>query len=427
MIGTDSRINRDPGFCLIEQIYRLAFSASGDVASAEMIMKIRGIGILSLTLALGAIAGWYVVRNPDVARAADAPPHQPDVPVMTAVAQSRDVPVYLGGLGTVQAFNTVEIKAQVSGYLVSVPVREGQEVKKGDIVAEIDPRPYQAALDQATAQRDGDQATLQSARLDLQRYRSLAKSSYAPVQQVDDQQGSVSKLTATIAADTAAIETARLNLEYTVMRAPFDGRVSLRQTDIGNLIVVATQTGIISITQDKPISVVFTLPEAELTRVQDARAKGTLPVDVVSSDGTTQLATGTLLTPNNTIDTTTGTITLKAVFDNKDDRLWPGEFVNARVQVDTLHNAVTIPELAVQHGPGGLFVYVVKPDHTVAQENIAIGYQDNGMAVVTKGLSANDVVAVSGQSRLAPGVHVSPTDASKAPGSSADQAAGGNG
>jgi multidrug efflux system membrane fusion protein len=389
-----------------------------------MIMKIRGIGILSLTLAVCAVTGWYVMRDPDVARAADVPPHQPDVPITTAVAQSRTVPVFLGGLGTVQAFKTVEIKAHVSGYLISVPVREGQEVKKGDLVAEIDPRPYQAVLDQAIAQREGDQATLESARLDLQRYRSLAKNSYAPVQQVDDQQGQVNKLTAAIAADAAAIETARLNVEYTQIRAPFDGRVSLYQTYEGNLIEVATQTGIVSITQDKPISVVFTLPEAELTRIQDARAKGTLSVNVLSSDGTTQLAAGTLLTPDNTIDTTTGTITLKAVFDNTDDRLWPGEFVNARVQVDTLHNAVTIPELAVQHGPGGLFVYVVKPDHMVAQANIEIGYQDNGMAVVTKGLSANDVVAVSGQSRLAPGVHVSPTDASKAPGASADQASG---
>jgi multidrug efflux system membrane fusion protein len=333
--------------------------------------------------------------------------------VATATAQVHDVPVFLGGLGTVQAFNTVEVKAQVNGYLISLPVKEGQEVKKGDIVAEIDPRPYKAILDQATAQRQEDEATLKSAQLDLQRFQSLAKRDFAPVQQVDDQQGMVGKTTAAIAADTAAIETAQLNLDYSTIRSPIDGRISLYQVDVGNLIEVASQTGIVSITQDKPISVVFTLPEAELVQVQDARAKGVLPVDVSSSDGKSQLAQGTLLTPNNTIDTTTGTISLKAEFANDDDHLWPGEFVNARVQVNTLHNAVTIPELAVVHGPDGLFVYLVKADHTVAQANVEIGYEDNGQAVVTKGLAANDVVVISGQSRLAPGTRISVTNAGK--------------
>jgi multidrug efflux system membrane fusion protein len=384
-----------------------------------MSVKIRGYGILALTLVLGVTGGWYAMRDVEQAHAANAPAPQspqPGVPVATATAQEHDVPVFLDGLGTVQALNTVEVKAQVNGYLISLPVKEGQEVKKGDIVAEIDPRPYKAVLDQATAQREEDEAMLKSAQLDLQRFQSLAKRDFAPVQQVDDQQGTVSKTTAAIAADTAAIETAQLNVDYSTIRSPIDGRISLYQVDAGNLIEVATQTGIVSITQDKPISVVFTLPEAELVQVQDARAKAVLPVNVFSSDGKSQLAQGTLLTPNNTIDTTTGTISLKAEFGNADDHLWPGEFVNARVQVNTLHNAVTIPELAVVHGPDGLFVYLVKPDHTVAQANVLIGYEDNGQAVVTNGLAANDVVVITGQSRLAPGMRVRATNADKVAG-----------
>jgi multidrug efflux system membrane fusion protein len=202
-----------------------------------------------------------------------------------------------------------------------------------------------------------------------------------------------------------------------VIRAPIDGRVSLYQVDAGNLIEVASQAGagIVSITQDKPISVVFTLPEAELGQVQAALAKGPVPVKASNSQDESQvLATGTLLTPNNTIDTTTGTISLKATFENKDDHLWPGQFVNTRVQVNTLHNAITVPALAVEHGPAGLFVYVVKPDRTVDQANIQVGYEDNGEAVVTKGLASSQTVVVAGQSRLAPGTRVAATDASKA-------------
>ncbi|MDR3531831.1 MAG: efflux RND transporter periplasmic adaptor subunit [Rhodopila sp.] len=351
--------------------------------------------------------------GPVAADAADpAPP--PSVPVTTAAAQRQDVPIFLDGLGTVQALNVVEIKAQVTGTLIALPVREGQEVHKDDIVAEIDPRPYKAALDQATAQRDEDVAQLKGAQLDLKRYQDLAKRNFAPVQQVDDQQAAVSKDIAAIAVDDALIETARINLGYCVIRAPFDGRVSFYQLNVGNLVQVANQTGIVSITQDKQISVVLTLPEADLTRVQDARASGPVPVIAFDGTGQKQLATGTLLTPNNTIDTTTGTISLKATFDNKDDRLWPGEFVNTRVQVGTLHDAVTVPELAVQHGPDGTFVYTVKPDGTVAQVNVQTGDQEAGRTVISKGLSVNETVVVSGQSRLAPGMHVNATDVSKA-------------
>jgi multidrug efflux system membrane fusion protein len=372
----------------------------------------RGLGLLMVTLSAGGFLVWRAM-TPGAADAADPSP-PPTIPVTTAVARVQDAPVYLDGLGTVQPLNVVEIKAQVTGTLVALPVREGSEVHKADIVAEIDPRPYKAALDQAMAQRDEDTALLKSAQLDLQRYQSLAKTNFASRQQVEDQQGTVDKQIGAIGVDSAMVETARINLDYCVIRAPFDGRVSFYQLNVGNLVQVASQTGIVSITQDKPISVVMTLPEADLSRVQEARATGPVPVTVFDGTGQKQLATGTLMTPNNTIDTTTGTISLKASFDNQDDHLWPGQFVNARVQVGTLHNAVTVPELSVEHGPDGTFVYTVKADGTVAQASVQVGVQVAGRTVITKGLSGPETVVVSGQSRLAPGAHVKGTDVSKA-------------
>jgi multidrug efflux system membrane fusion protein len=373
-------------------------------------MKTRHLGIGVAILAAGCVLGWRMLGTADTAHAADAAP-APPVPVTTTTVKAQDVPVYLGGLGTVQAFNTVQIKAQVNGTLIALPAREGQEVHKGDIIAEIDPRSYQAAVDQATAQREEDAAQLQSAQLDLTRYQDLAKRQFAPVQQVDDQQATVNRYRAAVAADTASIENARINLDYCVIHSPIDGRVSLYQIDVGNIIQVASQSPIVTITQDKPIAVVFTLPEAVLLQVQDAQAKGELPVQVVGQPGQPPLATGRLMTPNNTIDTTTGTISLKASFPNQDDHLWPGEFVNARVRVAVLHDALTVPQQVVQHGPNGLFVYVVGANDVVAQQTVELGYQDDGMAVVTKGLAANQTVVVGGQSRLAPGAHVKATPA----------------
>lgn len=348
--------------------------------------------------------------EPTAAGAAGPAPTPPEIPVTTAAVRTQDVPEYLNGLGTVEALNIVQVKSQVNGRLIALPVPEGKEVHKGEIVAEIDPRPYKAALDQATAQRDEDAALLQSATLDLNRYSDLEKRSFASVQQVDDQRATVNKDAAAVALDNAQIETAQINLGYCVIKAPIDGRLSFYLINVGSVIQIASQTAIISITQDKPISVVFTLPEADLHRIQQAREKGPVPVVAFNSqDATDALATGALLTPNNTIDTTTGTISLKATFDNKDDHLWPGEFINARVQVGTLQKAITVPLLAVQHGPDGLFVYVVKPDQTVDQANIQVGYQETDRSVVTKGLSGNETVVVSGQSRLEPGAHVKAT------------------
>jgi membrane fusion protein, multidrug efflux system len=377
--------------------------------------KFLVLGFAVAVLAAG-LGGWLASRDQSVHAA--GPAASPAVPVTVAPVKSDDVPVYLRGIGTVQAFNTVEIKAQVSGVLVSLPVKEGQEVKPGDIVALIDQRPYKAALDQATAQRAEDLAQLQSAKLDLARYQDLAKKGFAPVQQVDDQQAQVNKLTAAVQADTAAIETAQINLDYCVIRSPISGRVSIYQTDAGNLIEVASQTGIVSITQDKPISVVFTLPEVDLPRIQDAMAKGKLPVIAYTNDDKTKLGEGTLLTPNNTIDTSTGTIQLKATFANDNDRLWPGEFVNARLRVETLHNATTVPLAAIQHGPDGLFVYTVGQNSTVQTQAIEVGYQDDASAVVTKGLQADQTVVVAGQSRLSPGTRVTTGNPSATPSAS---------
>jgi membrane fusion protein, multidrug efflux system len=358
------------------------------------------------------VAAFWFMRDHPVAHA-QLPPAA--VPVTAEPAKRQDVPIDLRGLGTVQAFNTVEVKAQVNGMLMAIPVQEGQEVYRGDIVAEIDPRPYQAALDQATAQRAEDAAQLQSAQLDLQRYQHLAKSQFAPVQQVDDQQATVSKLVATIQADTAAIETAQINLGYCTIRAPIDGRVSFHQTDVGNLIQSASQTGIVSIIQDKPISVVFTLPEAQLPRIQQAMTRATLPVAVYGADDRTKLANGQLLTPNNAIDVSTGTIQLKATFPNDDDALWPGEFINARLRVDTLTQAVTIPVAAIQHGPNGLFVYTVKPDSTVQEQDIKVAWQDDDLAVISKGVNSGESVVLTGQSRLAPGTRVAANTGQTAP------------
>jgi membrane fusion protein, multidrug efflux system len=360
---------------------------------------------LFAAVALGIGAAAFLAQEQRSRAAAPASP-PPAIPVTAEAARISAVPVYLNGLGTVRALNTVEIKAQVNGILTDLPVRQGQEVHKGDIVAEIDRRPYQAALDQAVAQRAEDQAQLISAQEDLQRYETLAKRSFAPVQQVDEQRAAVNKLIAAVAADSAAIETAQINLDYCTIRSPIDGRVGFYQTDVGNLIEVANQTGILSINQDKPIEAVFTLPEADLPRIQDAMAKGPLPVLAFSADDHSKLAEGTLLTPNNAIDTGTGTIQLLAMFPNENERLWPGEFINAHLRVEVLHSAVAVPAVAVQHGPNGVFVFIVRPDGTTATQAVALGYLAGDTVVIRRGLQGGEMVVTSGQSRLAPGTRV---------------------
>jgi multidrug efflux system membrane fusion protein len=366
---------------------------------------------LALRLGLAAagigalVVGAIAVAAPH-GRAAPPDVPAPAVPAFTAPATRQDVPILASGVGTVQAYQSVLVRSRVDGELERYAVTEGQDVKQGDLIAVIDPRPYQAILDQARARLAQDQAQLADARLDLARYQSLARQSFAPVQQVDTQRALVDQDTAAIAGDAASIEAAQLNLSFCQITAPFDGRVGLRLVDPGNLVHATDTTGIITITEIHPISVTFTLPQEELPRVQTDMAHGNAPVLAYSSDNRTLLGKGTLLTPDNTIDTSTGTIRLKATFPNQNNRLWPGQFINARLQTGVAHDAVTIPGAAVEHGENGLYVFVVQPDSTVAVRNISVGYQTGALAIVTAGLSGGETVVVNGQSRLEAGTRV---------------------
>jgi multidrug efflux system membrane fusion protein len=344
------------------------------------------------------------------ARAQQTPP---TIPVAVAPAARQDVPLYLKGLGSVQAFNGVLVRARVDGTLTEVPVTEGQDVKQGDLLAVIDPRPFQRALDASAAKQAQDQADLDNAKQDLARYTVLAQKSFASTQQVDTQRALVNHLTAAITGDVAAVEAAKLNLSFCFITSPVDGRVGLRLVDPGNLVHASDMTGIITVTQVHPISVTFTLPQDQLTQVNLAMADGKLPVLAYSSDDKTLLDQGTLLTPDNAIDPSTGTIKLKATFPNPRNTLWPGQFVNAHLLVSTDKNALAVPSTAVLHGPSGLYVYVVKPDMTVARQVVEVQRDDGMVAIITKGLADGDRVVTDGQSRLQVGTRVAVTDASQ--------------
>jgi membrane fusion protein, multidrug efflux system len=367
-------------------------------------------GVLRLgVLALGAgIAAVIAVRASSAQHPAaqQADPGPAAVPATVAKATRQDVPIYFTGVGNVQAYESVLIRARVDGNLMSVPVTEGQVVKEGDLIAVIDPRPYQAVLDQATAKKAQDEAQLANARLDLVRFQTLGKQDFASRQQIDTQQALVNQDVALIAGDVAAIEAAQLNVNYCFIKSPVGGRVGIRLVDPGNLVQAASGTTIISVTQIRPISALFTLPQDELVRVQEDMRHGKLPVLAYAGDDHTELDQGTLLTPDNTIDTTTGTIRLKATFPNPQDKLWPGLFINAHLQIGTAHDAVTVPPAAIQHGPDGLYVYVVGPNSTVSREPITAGYQTAQLAIVTKGLNGGEEVVVGGQSRLQAGTRI---------------------
>jgi membrane fusion protein, multidrug efflux system len=298
------------------------------------------------------------------------------------------------------------VRPRVDGTLMDVKVTEGQEVKKGDLIAVIDPRPYQASLDAAMAKKAQDEAQLANARSDLARYTSLARQDFASRQQVETQQASVAQLTAALKGDDAMVATALLNLSFCYILSPIDGRVGLRLIDPGNLVHATDAGGILNIAQLHPISVVFTLPQDNLPKITDAMAGGKLAVRAYTGDDKTELGQGELLTPDNSIDTTTGTIKLKANFPNATNKLWPGQFVNARMLLETRHDALTVPSQAVQHGPTGLYAYVVKPDSTVARQDIEVDQDTGKLAVVTKGLAAGDRVVLTGQSRLQNGSRV---------------------
>lgn len=363
----------------------------------------------SAVLLLVAGVAFFPALQPG---AQPAPPavQLPAVPVSTTKSERQDVPVWLRGLGTVQALNTVTVRARVDGTLDKFPVTEGQLVKQGTLLAVIDPRPYQAALDQAVAKKAQDDAQLANAKLDLQRYSNLAKNDFASHQQVDTQVAIVNQFAAALQGDVAAIGAAQLNLSFCYITAPFDGRVGLRLVDPGNVVHATDQGGIVTLTQVRPITVVFTLPQNDLPAIVDSMGNRQLEVVAWSSDDKTPLAQGMLLTPDNAIDTTTGTIRLKATFPNQDDKLWPGQFVKARLLLWTEPQVVTVPTPAVQHGPNGLYVYVVQPDSTVQRRPVEV--EDRGpVMVVTKGLDAGQQIVLDGQSRLENGTHVAAKDA----------------
>jgi multidrug efflux system membrane fusion protein len=355
----------------------------------------------SVALAMGGGLLW---QGAALAQAPEAAPIAP--PVSTAVASRRDVPILLKNIGTVQAFQSVLIRARVDGTLEKVFFKEGQDVKTGDKLAEIDPRPYAAALAAAQAKQASDTALLANARRDLARYASLARNDYASRQQLDTQTALVAEDQAGLQGDAAAIATAQLNLDFCTIKSPIDGRAGLRLVDAGNLVHATDATGLVTIDQIHPISVIFTLPQGNLPDIREAMSKQKLPVMAYAQNGTTLLDKGELATTDNTIDQATGTIKLKAAFPNPDDKLWPGQFVNVALQIGVRNNVVTVPSEAVNHGPAGLFVFIVKPDSTVAVQPIEVVADDGQVAVIGKGLDAGAQVVTNGQSRLQNGIKV---------------------
>jgi len=355
---------------------------------------------------LVGLIGWRIVFH----HADDDPAAQlqgKPIPVTAGQVDVRDVPLYVVGVGTVQAYNTVNIQARVDGQLDSVDFREGQDVKTGDRLVQIDPRPFQAALDGALANQAKDEATLANARLDLKRYQDTASKGYSSRQQADTQSSTVNSLAAAIQADQAAVENARVQLGYTTIVSPIDGRTGIRHVDKGNIVHAADTGGLVVITQLQPISVIFTLPQDMLPRVTAAEAASSpLNVAAFARDGTTELGQGVLELVDNQIDQTTGTIRLKARFANPTLSLWPGEFVNARLQVGTAHDGLVVDSRVVQRGPKGTFAYVIKPDSSVEMRLIEPGQDYGGQTLVTKGLNVNERVVVDGQMRLQAGSKV---------------------
>lgn len=339
----------------------------------------------------------------------------PSVPVTATAAGRQDVPIFYDALGTVMALNTVAIRAQVNGQIISINFRQGQDVKQGDVLAKIDPAPLQAALDQAIAKKGQDQAMLIDAEKDLTRFTTLVRKNAETVQNLDAQQAKVDQDKASIAADQAAIEAARTQLNYATITAPISGVVGFRQVDIGNIIHTTDSNPLTVLTQVKPSVAIFTLPQDDLGPVREAMLQGEVKVLAFDQDNVKQLAQGKLLLIDNQIDQTTSTIRLKAEFPNQDERLWPGEFVHIRMLVTTRKDAVTIPPVAVQRGPDGLYVWVIKPDKTVEQRPIDAQTVNDKTAIVSKGLNIGEQVVVEGQSRLDEGAHVNVRPAAAAP------------
>jgi len=363
-------------------------------------------------LAVAAMAVFLWLRVDKSVSQAVAQTAGQAIPVTAGIVAVEDVPVFLHGIGTVQAYNSVAIKSRVDGQIVRVEFKEGQDVKEGDLLFQIDPRAYQAALEQAQATKQKDEANLVGAQTDLDRYEKLLTPGWQTRQSYDQQKAQVAQLQASIKGDAAQIDAARINLGYTEIRSPIDGRLGARLVDKGNIVHANDSTALVMITELKPIFVSFTLPQETLDDIHENNKQAPLVVRAYSGDGKKELAQGKLTLIDNMIDQATGTIHLKARFDNDDERLWPGEFVSLRMVLTTRRGVATVPQQTVQQGPNGHYVYVIKPDNTVERRNVEIASIQDGIAVVTKGLTAGERVVVDGQFRLTEGARVNPTPAS---------------
>jgi len=364
------------------------------------------VGMAGLVAGL-IVVGWFVVAQTgrDRARAA-ASVQVPPVPVVTDIASTKDMPVLVRGIGTVQAYETVAVKTRVDGQIVKVTFTEGQFVKAGDLLFQIDPAPLQAVLDHANAAKRRDEAQLAGAKLDLERYGKLIAPGYQSRQSFDQQRATVDALTATVALDQATIDTAKVNLAFTDIRAPIDGRTGQRLVDVGNVLQANQPVPLVNISRLKPIFVNFTVPQDVTDVIRRAQAAAPLTVLAFAADDTTQLSQGKLTLIDNQIDQATGTLRLKATFENADERLWPGEFVTVRMVIDMRVAAVTVPERAIMQGPAGYYAYTVNPDNTVQRHPVEVASMQDGLAVVTQGIASGDKVVVDGQYRLSEGSRV---------------------
>jgi membrane fusion protein, multidrug efflux system len=358
--------------------------------------------------AVVAIVAALVVKHrfPFEAASARVPAAVPTAPVVAGTVSSGDVPIYLQGVGTVIAYNTVIVRSQIQGQITKINFTEGQAVKTGDLLAVIDPRPYQAQLEQATANRTRDEAQLTNAQANLKRYTTLGNQGWATPQLVETQTAQVAQLNAAIKSDEAQIEWAQTQLSYTQLTSPIDGVTGIRQIDIGNIIHPTDPNGLVVVTQLEPISVIFTLPETSLPQVQQHLANGSLKVEAYGQDNAMKLDEGSLDFIDNEIVQTTGSVRFRANFPNKEHRLWPGELVNAWLLLDTRHNGLTVQASAVQQGPQGPYVYVINADSTVAVRPVKVAQVSNGQALIDSGLSVGEQVVVDGQYKLQPGIHV---------------------
>ena len=373
---------------------------------------VAAAGIAAVTISPIRSALWPEVK------AADAPPPAaaPGVPVTGGTVEAKDMPVFLNGIGTVQAFNMVTIKSRVDGQIVKVSFREGQEVNAGDPLIQIDPRSFQAALEVAQAAKAKDEAGLVSAQADLDRYSQLVGSGYQTRQSVDQQKATVAQLQASLKGDQAQIDAAQVNLDYCDIRSPIAGRLGVKLVDIGNLVRATDNTGLVTITQTKPIYINFTMAQENLHKIHEKQALGDLTVQAHGADNITLLSEGKLTVIDNAVDQTTGTIRLKGEFANTDERLWPGEFVDVRLILSTRKGVATVPQQTVQVGPNGYYAYVIKPDNTVERRVVEIASMQDGIAVITKGLNIGEKIVVDGQYRLTEGAKVKITE--PAPGAS---------